>query len=57
MVFYLCYKISAEQERCFFMTSQLENDFSYIKCQASVLYIAHMEPCEGQGGKGELLTK
>lgn len=35
----------------------IRNDFSYIKCQASVLYVAHMEPCQGQGGKGELLTK
>lgn len=35
----------------------IRNDFSYIKCQASVLYSAHMEPCQGQGRKGELLTK
>ena len=33
----------------------IRNDFSYIKCHASVLYSAHMEPCQGQGRKGAIL--
>lgn len=39
-----------------FLMTWIRNDFSRIKWHTSVLNSAHREPCEGQGGKEELLT-